>query len=526
MDQWGFEYPARWRGGSIPNRLADDRQSNLIESSLELLPHISVDSALEIPIYKQLAESIRAAIELGTIGQGERLPATRELAGQLGLNRTTVSAAYAMLEEAGLLQGQVGRGSFVAGNAASSTVPSFDWEMLLPPLDPMFAASADANINFANSRPSEECFPMAEFRRLSREVIDSREAVEILQLGSPYGYGPLRSYLLNENLAAGLARAGDDLIITSGCQQALDLLARVLAADGNAGVLLEEPVYHGLLRVFASPRANIIPVPVGDSGINVNALEGLAGQQLGRLLVVTPDFQNPTGTSLNLEQRKAIVSIAQRAGWVVIESTVYRDLRYRGQALPTLKQLDESGNVISIGSYSKIAFPGLRVGWVIAPRPVIARLAEAKQTSDLHSDQLSQAVLLRFAESGELARHLQRTRQMGAERLRVVIESCERFLPAGCRFTRPEGGMNLWLELPGPLVAEELLKSAEEQGVSFLPGGYFSLRRTDGRHMRISFGGLSPEAISQGISIVGTIAREQISAYQARTPLHSFAALV
>ncbi len=367
---------------------------------------------------------------------------------------------------------------------------------------------------------------MTEFRRLSREVIESREAAEILQLGSPYGYGPLRRYLLSENLATGLARTTDDLIITSGCQQALDLLARMLVAD-DAPVLLEDPAYHGLLRVFASARANIIPVPVGDSGIDVSALEVLANQQQGaRLLVITPDFQNPTGTSLTLEQRKAILAISQRAGWVVIESTIYRDLRYRGQTQPTLKQLDEGGNVISIGSYSKVAFPGLRVGWVIAPRPVIARLADAKQTSDLHSDQLSQGVLLRFAESGELGRHLERTRQIGAERLRAVLESCERFLPAGCRFTRPEGGMNLWIELPAPLVADELLEAAEEQGVSFLPGEYFSLRRSNRRHLRISFGGLSPETIVRGISIVGAIAREQISAHQARAPLEPFAALV
>ncbi len=493
---------------------------------MDILTHISVNNALETPIYKQLAESIRSAIELGAIGQGERLPATRELAEHLGLNRTTVSAAYSILEEAGLLEGQVGRGSFVASSKTPSAVPSFDWEGLLPPLESMNAAPAEAKINFANSRPSEDCFPMQEFRRLSKQVIDSQGAGEILQLGSPYGYGPLRRYLLSENLATGLARAGDDLIVTNGCQQALDLLARILVTDDNPAVLLEEPAYHGLLRVFAAARANIIPVQVGDSGVNVSALETLASQRRARLLVITPDFQNPTGTSLNLEQRKAIVAIAQRAGWVVIESTIYRDLRYKGQTLPTLKQLDESGNVISIGSYSKVAFPGLRVGWVIAPRPVISRLVEAKQTSDLHSDQLSQAVLLRFAESGELARHLERTRQIGAERLRAVLESCTRFLPPGCRFTRPEGGMNLWVELPAPLTAENLLKAAEEQGVSFLPGGYFSLRRSDRRHLRISFGGLSPEAIERGIGIIGTIAWEQITAHQARAPLESFAALV
>ncbi len=493
---------------------------------MNILSHISLDSGLETPIYKQLAESLRTAIELGAVGPGERLPATRELAGQLGLNRTTVSAAYSILEEAGLLQGQVGRGSFVASNGPSSAVSSLDWETLLPPLEAVNASSPPATINLASSRPSEDCFPIGEFRRLSREVIESDEAAEILQLGSPYGYGPLRRYLLSENLATGLARAGDDLIVTTGCQQALDLLARMLVVD-QAPVLLEDPVYHGLLRVFAAARANIVPVPVGDSGLSISALEALASQQQkARLLVITSDFQNPTGSSLTLEQRKAVVSIARRAGWVVIEITIYRDLRYRGQALPTLKQLDESGNFISIGSYSKIAFPGLRVGWVIAPRPVIARLAEAKQTSDLHSDQLSQAVLLRFAESGELARHLERTRRIGGERLRTVLASCDEFLPAGCRFTHPDGGMNLWVELPVPLAAEELLKLTQEQGVSFLPGRYFSLGQTGRRHLRLSFGGISPEAIREGIRILGAIAQDQIAVHQARAPLQSFTALV
>ena len=244
-------------------------------------------------------------------------------------------------------------------------------------------------------------------------------------------------------------------------------------------------------------------------------------QHRPRLLVVTPEFQNPTGVTLNMEQRRAIVGISQRFGVIVIESQIYRELRYRGQSLPSLKQLDESGNVISVGSYSKVAFPGLRVGWVIAPQPVVARLAQAKETSDLHSDQLSQAVLLRFAESGELARHVKRTREAGAARLQSVLESCEAHLPPGSRFTRPEGGMNLWVELPAPLVADELLKVAEERGVSFLPGSCFSVRRAERRGLRISFGGLAPESIARGISILGVIAREQLASQRARMSIRA-----
>ena len=164
----------------------------------------------------------------------------------------------------------------------------------------------------------------------------------------------------------------------------------------------------------------------------------------------------------------------QRYGVVLVENDIYSELRYRGPAMPTLKQLDQGANTILLRSYSKVSFPGLRVGWAIGPRAVLARLAEAKQTSDLHSDQLSQAVLLRFAESGELARHLEVTRRAGADRLDAVLKACERYLPTGTTFTRPDGGMNLWIVLPAPLLAEDILNRVQERGVSFLPGRYFS----------------------------------------------------
>ena len=491
---------------------------------MDILSHVSLDNAAATPLYRQLAENLRTAIHSGALTAGTRLPATRELAGQLGLNRTTISAAYAILEQAGLLQGLVGRGSFVARSEVPVRV-NFDWDTVLAPLESLHLPPADETVNFANSRPDEQCFPMAEFRRLSKEVIDGPQAAEILQLGSPYGFAPLRRYLLAENAAAGLARPGDDLIITNGCQQALDLLGRILIEHGTP-VLVEDPVYHGLLRVVTRAGAHVIPMPVStDTGLNVNALEALVAQHRPRLLVITPDFQNPTGTTLNLEQRRRVVAVAQRFGVIIIETNIYRKLRYRGISQPSLKELDETGNVISVGSYSKVAFPGLRTGWVIAPRPVVARLAEAKQTSDLHSDQLSQGVLLRFAESGELDRHLAQTRRVGAERLAAALDACERHLPPGSRFSRPEGGMNLWVELPSPLVAQDLLNAAREAGVSFLPGPYFSSRGNHRRALRLSFGGLSPEKITRGIAMLGAAAGEQLKQRSAAA-LEPAAALV
>jgi 2-aminoadipate transaminase len=491
--------------------------------------NLALDPASDTPLYKQLAEAVRSLVDRGDLQAGERLPATRELAGQLGLNRTTVSAAYAVLEESGLLEGQVGRGSFIAQRADSSAGAGLDWEALLPPLEFPGGAGRKVDISFASSRPDSEAFPLAAFRRLSKEVIESPEAARILQLGSPHGYPPLRRYLLEQALAAGVARPGDDLIVTNGCQQGLDLLARVFLAGAdpeNRTIVLEDPVYHGMVRVFSRAGANILSVPVDAAGLDVNALEDTLRQTKPRLIAVTPSFQNPTGATLPLERRKRLVELTRRFGVVLVESDLCSELRYEGGPLPPLKQLDPSGNTILLGSYSKVSFPGLRVGWAIAPRPMIARLAEAKQLSDLHSDQLSQAVLLRFAQSGELARHLERARAAGAERLEAALHACARHLPAGTTFSRPEGGMNLWIELPAPLTAESLLTRVEERGVNFLPGRYFSARRPHPRGLRISFGGLSSEQIARGIQILGQTAASELAAHTANLSLEPVAALV
>ena len=468
-------------------------------------------------------------MERGAIQAGERLPATRELAGRLGLNRTTVSAAYAVLEQSGFLEGHVGRGSFVAkrDHAAGSgdAARPFDWDSILPPLARSPGTAQAVEISFANSRPSEEAFPLAEFRSLAKEVIDGAEAAEILQLGSPYGYGPLRRYLLSEASAAGIALPGDDLMITNGCQQALDLIARLFIAAREM-VVVEDPVYHGLLRVFSRAKANLIPVPVDNGGIDPDLLARAVEEHRPRLIVLSPSFQNPTGYTLNLDRRKQILEIAQRCGAVVIENDIYSDLRYRGQNLPTLKELDENGQTMLLRSYSKVSFPGLRVGWIIGPRAAIARLVEIKQICDLHSDQLSQAVLLRFAESGELQRHLDRTRRAGLEKLQATLDACGRFLPRGTRFARPDGGMNLWIELPAPLISDKVLALAEERGMSFLPGNYFSENARHERGLRISFGGLSVDQIWRGIKILGDIATEELAASSGPVSFEPAAALV
>lgn len=481
----------------------------VICGEIGMLLNLRLDQQSDHPIYRQLYEQIKSAIQTGLLDQGEKLPATRELAGQLGLNRTTVSAAYELLESEGLIRGHVGRGSFVNG---PSSLPEtrVNWSermggaSVIPP--PPFT---EGGISFAASRPAEALFPIEEFRATCREVIASAEAASILQLGSSSGYAPLRRYLLIQAREDGTARPDDDILITSGCQQALDLIPRVLLSSGET-VVLEDPVYPGLKSVFDRVGVRVIGVPVGAQGMDIEQLGRVLAKEKPQLLVVTSSFQNPTGTTLPLSSRQTLIEMARTAGAIVIENDLYGDLRYEGAPIPMLKELDESGGTILLRSFSKIAFPGLRVGWVTGPRHFIARLAEAKQFADLHTDQLSQAVLLRFAESGRLEAHRRRMLTAGAERLAAVLEACTRELPAGARFTRPQGGMNLWVRLPEPLDTGELLPRAQHEHVSYVPGKYFAVSHNHASSLRLSFAGLEPDQIRAGVKILGEIFKKEL----------------
>ncbi len=489
-----------------------------------------LDPDLDEALYRQLYTFIREEILSGRLPRGEKIPPTRELAVQLGLNRMTISSAYDLLESEGLIRTHVGRGSFVAGSpelfadaAMASPGSAFDWEKRFAPWLPSEApapAASEAAISFATARPSEQLFPIVAFQESCREVLLSPEVASILQLGSAHGYPPLRHHLIAESRSRGLMKADDDVLITNGCQQALDLLQRLLARP-REGVLVEDPIYPGLRNVFAQAGVRLIGAPVGPQGLDVESAARLVRSERPRLLVVTPNFQNPTGTTMPEAARRQLLRVARDAALPIVENDIYGELRYVGQPAPTLKELDENGIVVQVKSFSKLAFPGLRVGWVTGPRALIRRLAELKQVTDLHTDHLSQAVLLRFAESGRLEAHRRRILEAGRTRLEAVLSGCARHLPAGTRFTRPEGGMNLWVRLPEPLDAAELIEKAHRAGVAYLPGTVFEVALRQPGGLRLSFAGLPEERIERGLAILGKVfhtALEQARAERREEP--------
>lgn len=474
--------------------------------AVEFHPHL--DPASSTPLYRQLGTYLRQLMESGDLHRGDRLPATRELAAKLGLNRTTVSAAYDVLESEGLIKGEVGRGSYVSATP-SARIDTLNWSRALTPsISTGAGATVNGVISFSSSRPSERLFPIDDFRASCREVLDSKNLKALLQLGSPLGYEPLRRYLLDHAARAGIARDSDDILITNGCQQALDLLRRALVRPGDK-VAVEEPVYPGLKNLFLEAGADLIGVTANADGIDLHSLRRALAAG-AKVLVVTPSFQNPTGATISAATRAEIRTMARNAGVVVIENDIYSELTYSGgdaaprvrEVLPRLKELDP--NVILLGSFSKIAFPGIRVGWILAPRPVIARAAELKQLADLHTDHLSQAFLLRFAESGRLAHHQSAVIAAAKEQLRALEQSCRRYL-GSCDYKVPGGGMNMWVTLPGDLDAVSLRGLAQQAGADYLPGRYFSISRPLDSGLRLSFAGLEPNEIRKGIELLGGV---------------------
>src|SRR5208283_5467094 len=306
--------------------------------------------------------------------------------------------------------------SFVTAGAEPSA-GGVDWSSLLDRADAAPAGPAGPFANeiasFVMSRPSRKLFPLDDFRASCQAVLSRPDLGSILQLGSPSGYEPLRRHLMDEARRQCLARPGDDLLITNGCQQALDLIGRVLLRPGDT-VAVEDPVYPGLKNLLTGLGVQLIGIPVGVDGMDTAHLERVLERERPRFLVVTSNFQNPTGATLSLPARRALLDAARAARVPVVENDSYGELRYQGEPLPALKQLDNHGGTVLLRSFSKVSFPGLRVGWVVGPKPLLDRLRQAKESADLHTDQLSQAVLLDFAQSGRLEAHRARIRQAGA----------------------------------------------------------------------------------------------------------------
>lgn len=490
---------------------------------------IQLQPQSNIPLYRQLQDQLRSLVHSGELRPGDRIPASRELAQQLHVHKTTVMNAYADLEAEGIIQGFVGRGTFITGGTQREFTPPprpvggpLRWEALFADertnwdgLSRLLPKIPEDAIAFVNAQASVEFFPVADVRECASRVLH-REGREILQLGASDGYPPLKRALLERLRGEGIAVKEGQLLITDGCQQSLDLLAKAFLRPGDA-VLVENPTYPGVLSILSASRVRCLPAAVeahaettSGQGLDLRAVEAVLYQNRVKLILVTPDFQNPTGTTMTLEQRQRLLTLAAQHQVPIVEDHIYARLRLRGKSAPSLKSLDRAGIVIQIDSFSKVAFPGLRVGWCVGPEVVIERLRVLKQSSDLHTDQLAQATLAEFMQRGSFDTHLKRMVKVYAKRLSVLEDALERHFPSGTFWTKPEGGLSVWVTLPAGLDAGEMLMHARERGVLFVPGRYFYIQSPQPNTLRLGFAGLGEREIVKGIAVVGQMLVEEM----------------
>jgi 2-aminoadipate transaminase len=481
---------------------------------------IHLDRDSHIPIYLQIKESVRSLIVQGTLRPGERLPSTRQLAAKLGINRMTVDAAFSQLEADGLVNSHVGRGTFVNRPAeepkrrndvnrdpealARLWAPLFvDHRATTMSLPTMNSRNGVKTISFVAAAPGPELFPAIDFRRCADAVL-KRRAAEISRIGSSDGLASLKSYLVRWFTQNGLQATDDEVIITTGCQQSMDLIRKLLVGPGDS-VAMENPTYPGAVAALAPSPVQHLQLPVEDSGMDLRGLNALMSHNRCKLIYSVPNFHNPTGRTMPLEARRQLVTLASQFRVPIIEDDVFGELRYSGPVLPPLRSLSPE-MVIYIGSFSKMLTPGLRLGWILAPQPVIRQINILKQSTDLHTNLLIQAVMDEFCRRDLLNRHMKRMRRIFMKRRDAMAEALHRHFPSDVRFDVPDGGLSMWVSLPHDFNTEDLLPLAGDRGVQYLPGSAFYLRSHLRNSLRLSFAQEPEERIEEGIRILGSLA--------------------
>ena len=354
-------------------------------------------------------------------------------------------------------------------------------------------------VSFAGGLPAPELFDLAGLREAFAAVLADDCGGRSLQYSTTEGDPRLRAAIAERLTARGLDTEADDLLITSGSQQALTLIATVLLEPGDR-VLVEEPSYLAALQCFGLARAIAVPIPCDDDGLDPDALDELFARHQPKLLYTVPTFHNPTGRTLPLQRRRALAAAAERAGLWLVEDDPYGELRYRGEALPAVASLPAARDrTLAISTLSKIAAPGLRVGWVRAPRMLLRSLTIAKQAADLHSSTVDQAAAARWLSCTDLEAHIGRLRAAYGARRDALIDGLATALPLGSTHNRPNGGMFVWARLPDGWDSGELLARALDHDVAYVPGAPFFSGPPDPATLRLSFTTHRPDEIRVGL---------------------------
>lgn len=475
---------------------------------------IRLDAAAKRPLYLQLRDQLRARLLSGAIAPASRLPSAREMSHLLHLSRNTVDEAYRMLEGEGLVRIVPGRGAFAAERKTETDEQPcekpFDWERHISAEARDYAAFRENEgrvdlgnrevISFSSLAPDYHAFENDAFRRALNTVMVQEGSV-LLAYGYTRGYEPFREFLREYLTGKGLRMEEQEVLVTSGFRQGAGLVVDTLVPVGGA-VGVEAPTYNGFLGILRARGAKTVPIECDAEGMIPAALEKAMAEQELRLVYLIPTYHNPTGRNMSLSRRREILRLCAEHDVPILEDGFNEELRFRGECHPAIKALRGSEGVVYAGSFSKVLFPGIRVGWVVAPKPLYRYLTHEKYNQDIHTPPLLQAALRQYCIEGHLDRHIKRTRGLYRERLDALYDALDRHFAGRAKWARVEGGFSAWLEFPETLDLRAAMEGAREAGVLYAPGDAFY---PDGRGrncIRLGFSRLTPEQIEKGIGIL------------------------
>ena len=357
-------------------------------------------------------------------------------------------------------------------------------------------------ISFAGGLPAPELFPTSELQQATDQVYQT-SAESALQYSNSNGFRRLREILAQRMARRGVSCNADNIAITTGSQQSIDLISKMFINHGDT-ILVEKPTYMSALDVFNTYGANIVGVEMDDDGLRMDALEqALKEHPEAKFLYTVPTFQNPTGRTLPVDRRQRMVELARQYDIVIIEDDPYGQLRFAGNPVPAVKSFDSDGRVFYLSTFSKTLTPGLRTGWVVADPVFIKHFTVIKQSADLHTDNVAQQVIAEFLTDFNIDEHIAKIRQVYRQREQLMIEQIQKYFPAGVKYTNPDGGLFIWVEIPGNINTQDLFNQCIKNNVAFVPGEPFYPGKPESGTFRLNFSNMSEEKIKDGIQRLG-----------------------
>lgn len=490
--------------------------------------YIPIDRKSQTPLHRQIALQLERMLKQGALRPRSPLPSTRELASLIGVHRNTVLRAYEELSAVGMLDTMQGSGTFVspsyedAEDRAAVSKPDgtpsnrrMNWDIVIRQEckneleDKWFSQSRPAPskeiIAFDRYTPDPAFYPYESIRKITAAVMRKSDS-GLFTYGSAAGYDALRAYVKQLAWQQGIDMAKNRVVIVNGSTQGMDLISRLVLNSGD-GVAFGIPSYTGVIRLFSIHGARIVSIPIHDDGIDIDVLEQAINLHAVKMIYIIPNFHNPTGITTPLDRRRRIMDIAQRTKVVILEDDYNYQLRFSGSPLLPLKALDDFNQVIYSGSFSKILFPGFRIGWLIVPEEIFPHVLRVKASLDISTSSLLQAVVYEYCRLGLLDKHLKKIRKINKARLAVTLEAMQKYFPEDVSWRAPEGGMMVWIDLPPYYDPLHIQKSTAQQGVMISASHFFVPRGEKINGFRLSYAAQSSEKIQRGIRIIGKILR-------------------